>query len=60
MCRFTDDGNIQIPGSNLNDLGTGYGGLGIYFLNDGLAKGPDGMPVRLQLFSGATTSLNVQ
>jgi len=60
MCRFTDDGNIQIPGSNLNDLGTGFGGLGIYYLNDGLAKGPDGLPVRLQLFSGATTSLNVQ
>jgi hypothetical protein len=60
MCRFTDDGNIRIPASNLADLGTGFGGLGIYYMNDGLAKGPDGLPVRLQLFSGATTSLKIQ
>jgi len=60
MCRFTDDGQIDIPARNLSDLGAGAGALGIYYMDDGLAKGPDGLPIRLQLFSGATTSLTLQ
>jgi hypothetical protein len=60
ICRFTDDGHVRIPAQELSQLGVGFGGLGIFHLEDGYAIGPDGLPIRLQLFSGASTSLEIQ
>ncbi len=60
MCRFTDDGSVRIPAQELSQLGAGHGGVGIYHLEDGYGIGPDGLPIRLQLFSGAMTSLELQ
>ncbi len=59
MCRLTDDGRIDVPASALSQLDAGYGGLGVYHMDDNYAVGPDGMPIRLQLFSGATTSVKL-
>jgi hypothetical protein len=59
MCRFTDDGRITVPSSALSQLDAGYGGLGVYHMDDNYTVGPDGMPIRLQLFSGATTSIEL-
>ena len=55
ICRMNDDGNIRIPGSAMNQMDRGWAGLGIYNADTGWALGPDGLPVRLQVFSGSST-----
>jgi hypothetical protein len=60
ICRMNDDGNIRIPGNAMNQMERGYAGLGIYNADTGWAMGPDGMPVRLQIFSGSSTLVDMQ
>jgi len=60
ICRMNDDGNIRIPGNALNQMERGYVGLGIYNADTGWAMGPDGLPVRLQIFSGSSTLVDMQ
>ena len=59
MCRFSDNGNANVPSSALSQLDSGTGGIGIFHVDDSYAVGPDGMPIRLQLFSGVTTSIEL-
>lgn len=59
MCRFDDDGRINLPNSAVSQLTRGWAGLGVYHLEDSYTIGPDGMPIQLQLFSGATTSIKL-
>jgi len=59
MCRFDDDGRINLPDSAVSQLTRGWAGLGVYHLEDSYTLGPDGMPIQLQLFSGATTSIEL-
>jgi len=59
MCRFADNGSANVPSSALSQLDSGYGGIGIYHVDDSYAVGPDGMPIRLQMFSGVTTSIDL-
>ncbi|MEC7242208.1 MAG: hypothetical protein VXW32_13320 [Myxococcota bacterium] len=60
ICRMNDDGNIRIPGSAMDQMDRGWAGLGIYNADTGWAVGPDGLPVRLQVFSGSSTVVNMQ
>jgi hypothetical protein len=60
ICRMNDDGNIRIPGNAMNQMDRGYAGLGIYNAETGWAMGPDGLPVRLQIFSGSSTLVDMQ
>lgn len=60
VCRMKNDGNITIPSSALNDLDRGHAGLGIYNADTGWAMGPEGLPVRLQIFSGSTTLVTLK
>jgi hypothetical protein len=60
ICRMKNDGSVRIPGNAMNGMDRGYAGLGIYNANTGWAMGPDGLPVRLQIFSGSTTLVDLQ
>jgi hypothetical protein len=60
ICRMANDGNITLPSSAMNGMDRGYAGLGIYNADTGWAMGPDGLPVRLQIFSGSTTLVTLK
>ncbi len=61
LCRFTDDGSVSIPGGSMSAMGaTDYAGLGIYRTEVGWVAGPDGLPIRIQSFSGAVVPLTVK
>ena len=60
ICRMKNDGSISLKGSSLGDLDRGYAGIGVYNTDTSWAMGPDGLPVRLQIFSGSTTLVNLQ
>ncbi len=61
LCRFTDDGTITIAGSDMSKLGASdYAGLGIYRTEVGWVPGPDGLPIRIQSFSGAVVPVQIQ
>ena len=59
ICRMSDDGNIRLPGNVMDQMDRGYAGLGIYNAETGWAMGPDGLPVRLQIFSGSSTVVDM-
>ena len=59
ICRMANDGSINIPGNAMNGMDRGFAGLGIYNADTGWAMGPDGLPVRLQIFSGSTTMVTL-
>ena len=60
LCRLNDNGNARIPASALNQMSRGFGGISVYHMDDAFAVGPDGMPIRLQIFSGSTTVVELQ
>jgi hypothetical protein len=57
---MNDDGQISIPAHNMNDFDDGWMGLGLYHANTNWGLGPDGLPIRIQIFSGAEVPLLVQ
>ncbi len=61
LCRFTDDGSVTISGSHMSKLdATDNAGLGIYRTEVGWVAGPDGLPIRIQSFSGAVVPVQIQ
>ncbi len=61
LCRFNDDGSVTVPGSDMNAMGaTDHAGLGIYRTEVGWVAGPDGLPIRIQSFSGAVVPVEFQ
>jgi hypothetical protein len=60
LCRFRDNGVVNLPASALSQMDKGWGGVGIYHMDDAHTLGPDGLPIRLQLFSGASTALSIR
>jgi hypothetical protein len=57
FCKFEDDGQFTIQSTNLS---SGWGGLSVFHLESELFAGPDGLPIRTQVFSGETIPLNVE
>jgi hypothetical protein len=57
FCKFEDDGRFTIQSSGLSE---GWGGLSVYHLETDLFAGPDGLPIRTQVFSGETIPLEIQ
>jgi hypothetical protein len=54
LCRFTDDGSMTVPGADLSVLDAAdNAGIGVYRTEVGWVAGPDGLPIRIQSFSGA-------
>jgi hypothetical protein len=60
ICRVSDNGRIRLTGQQLSGLGVEVATLGVYHIEDGIAVGPDGLPIRLQIFSGATSVVQIQ
>jgi hypothetical protein len=60
ICRMADNGRIRLTGQQLSRLGVEVATLGVYHIEDGIAVGPDGLPIRLQIFSGATSVVQIQ
>ena len=61
MCRFTDDGSVTVSGAYMNLMGSAdHAGLGIYRTEVGWVAGPDGLPIRIQSFSGAVVPVAMQ
>ncbi len=60
VCRVADNGRIRLTGQQLSRLGVEKATLGVYHIEDGIAVGPDGLPIRLQIFSGATSVVKIQ
>lgn len=61
LCRFTDDGSITVPGAEMSVMGASdNAGLGIYRTEVGWVAGPDGLPIRIQSFSGAVLPVEIQ
>jgi len=60
MCRFDDDGSIKIPGSELDQIDRGATALSIFRPEISWTPGPDGMPIRVQAFSGTSVQVDLQ
>lgn len=52
MCRYSDDGSVTIPASDLSQLNADYGSVAIYRPEIGWVAGPDGLPIRVQGLGG--------
>jgi hypothetical protein len=57
FCKFEDDGQLTIQSSGLTE---GWGGISVFHLETDLFAGPDGLPIRTQVFSGETIPLEIQ
>lgn len=57
FCKFEDDGNFTIQSTGLS---SGWGGLSVFHLETDLLAGPDGLPIRTQVFSGGTIPLDIK
>jgi hypothetical protein len=60
ICKMNDDGQVNIPSNDMNDFDSGWMGLGLYHANTNWGIGPDGLPIRIQIFSGADVPVLVQ
>ncbi len=60
MCRFKDDGNISVPSNYMNQLDKGLGAVTVAHLENHWTEGPDGLPIRVQLFSGTMMSVELE
>ena len=60
MCRFNDDGSIKIPGGELDEIDRGATALSIFRPEISWTSGPDGMPIRVQAFSGTSVQVELQ
>jgi hypothetical protein len=57
VCKFDDDGHFTLNSSGLDE---GFGGLAIQHISENLFEGPDGLPIRTQVFSGESVVIDVQ
>jgi len=57
ICKFDDDGNFTL---NSNGLDEGFGGLAIQHVSTNLFQGPDGLPIKTQVFSGESVVIDVR
>lgn len=53
LCKYADDGSIDISPGDLGTLDPGWTSISIYRPEIGWTTGPDGLPIRLQGLSGA-------
>jgi hypothetical protein len=60
MCRFKDDGNVSVPSNYMNQLDRGMGAVTVAHINNHWVEGPDGLPIRVQLFSGTMMSVDFE
>ena len=60
MCRFKDDGQISVPANYMGQLDKGQGAVTLTHLRNHWVAGPDGLPIRIQLFSGTMMSVNFE
>ena len=60
MCRFNDDGKVSVPSNYMNQLDKGLGAVTVAHIENHWQKGPDGLPFRVQLFSGAMMSVDIK
>ena len=59
VCRFPDSGQVTIPASAASDLGLSDDPVvALYRVDKGWKPGPDGLPVRMQGFSGITVPVD--
>ncbi len=58
MCRFKDDGNVSVPSGYMNQLDKGMGAVTLAHLENHWVEGPDGLPIRVQLFSGTMMTMD--
>ena len=57
FCKFEDKGSFVF---NPTGMDTGFGGLSVFHLESEFFAGPDGLPIRTQVFSGETMPIDVQ
>ena len=57
FCKFEDNGRFTIQSTGLS---SGWGGLSVFHLETDLFAGPDGLPIRTQVFSGGTIPLDIK
>ncbi|MFH1463005.1 MAG: carboxypeptidase-like regulatory domain-containing protein [Pseudomonadota bacterium] len=60
MCRFADDGDVSVPQTYMNQIDKGQGAVSVTHLNNHWAEGPDGLPIRVQLFAGTMLSVDLE
>jgi len=60
LCRFDDDGSIQIPSNELNEIDRGATAISIFRPEISWTPGPDGLPIRVQAFSGTSVQIELQ
>jgi hypothetical protein len=60
MCRFQDDGKVTVNSNYVNQLDKGMGAVTVAHLENHWVAGPDGLPIRVQLFSGTMMSVNFE
>ncbi len=61
LCRFADDGRFSIPGSATSAMSTSeFAGLGIFRTDSDWVAGPDGLPIRIQAFSGVAMPVEIE
>jgi hypothetical protein len=53
LCKYADDGSINIGAADLTSIEPGWASVSIYRPEVGWTTGPDGLPIRIQGLSGA-------
>jgi hypothetical protein len=53
LCKYADDGSIDLTAGDLGNLSPGWTSVSVYRPDFEWTTGPDGLPIRLQAFSGA-------
>tara|TARA_R110000824_G_scaffold81916_1_gene205661 strand:- start:2265 stop:4154 length:1890 start_codon:yes stop_codon:yes gene_type:complete len=57
ICKFEDTGRFNLSSTGLD---AGFGGLSIQHIETNLFAGPDGLPIKTQVFSGESMTLSVK
>jgi hypothetical protein len=52
LCRKSDDGNLELPSTELSEMNAGWASVSVYRGDFGWTMGPDGLPIRYQALSG--------
>ncbi|MCB9743429.1 MAG: carboxypeptidase regulatory-like domain-containing protein [Alphaproteobacteria bacterium] len=60
VCRYGDDGNIRISGNDLGAMDPGYATISVFRPDFEWTPGPDGLPIRKQVLSGAIVETNLR
>ncbi len=60
MCRYRDDGSVNIGGGDLGNLSTGFTTVSVYRPEIGWTLGPDGRPIRLQGLAGEIVEMDLK